>query len=418
MEVFEHFQREYAPYLAMNSGSRFFGYVIGGVTPAALMGDWLTSLYDQNAFGNIDCMDRQIEKEAAEGLKDLLGLPKEFSGCFTSGATMATTAALAVAREWAAQMDGKTANDGVYGLTPPVILSGCAHASIYKGLSILGLGRNSVTKVACLTDRESVDVIALEEELKKNQDKKCIVIANMGTANSGDLDNLSQIAKLKKSYDFYLHVDGAIGAVAAASPMYRQLFDGIEEADSFTIDCHKWLNAPYDCAITLVKGAELREYQYRVFAQLEEVTAAVTDNCPFTNLGNEGSRRFRALPVWFSLMAYGKKGFAELVERDCAMAKRFSEKLAECRDIKLQGEVLINGFAFTLKVEDEKLNDGMISKLGSMIRDKGITFLNTANVNGIPVLRCSICNWMTEEKDVDMAAASIIECVKELCADR
>ena len=161
------FVKEYSEGLALNSGPRFFGYVIGGVTPAALAGDWLTSLYDQNAFGEMDCMDRQIEDEATEGLKDMLGLRSDFTGSFTSGATMATTNALACAREWAAIRQGKTANDGIYGLERPVVLSAFAHASIYKGLSILGLGRNSIIEYGKLPGRDRGDVKRLEEELQK-----------------------------------------------------------------------------------------------------------------------------------------------------------------------------------------------------------------------------------------------------------
>ena len=233
------FVKEYGEGLALNSGSRFFGYVIGGVTPAALAGDWMTSLYDQNAFGEMDCMDRQIEDEAIEGLKDLLGLREDFTGSFTSGATMATTNALACAREWAAAKQGKNPNDGIYGLERPVVLSAFAHASIYKGLSLLGLGRNSIVEYGKLPGRDAGDMEKLEAELKKAEGKAVIVIANMGTANSGDMDDLRAIADLKKKYGFWLHVDGAVGSMAMASPKYRPLFDGAEEADSFTIGQRK-----------------------------------------------------------------------------------------------------------------------------------------------------------------------------------
>ncbi len=403
------FKNDYAPYIALDSGQRFYGYVVGGVTPAALAGDWLTSLYDQNAFGLPGCMDRQIELEAVEGLKDLLDLPSDMVGSFTSGATMATTAALAVAREWAANTQGKTADDGVYGLERPVILSGTAHPSIYKGLSILGLGRNSITSVGCLADRESVDIAKLEKALADHKEKPCIVIANMGTANSGDLDDLKSIALLKSKYNFFLHVDGAIGIVAAASPKYKHLFEGMDAADSLTIDCHKWLNIPYDCAISLVRK-DLKEYQYRVYAQATTVTGHVGETTDFTNLGNEGSRRFRALPVWFSLMAYGKQGYAEMVERDCAMARRFAKALSDSGVINIHGEVRINGFAFTLNKEN--VTDAEIAEWGLMIRKDGVTYLNGAKVCGKSVLRCSLSNWGIEEADVDAVAASVIKCAK------
>ena len=407
----EVFKKEYAPYIVLDSGPRFFGYVVGGVTPAALAGDWLTSLYDQNAFGTPGSVDRQIEIEAVNGLKDLLGINKDMIGSFTSGATMATTAALAVAREWAAKEQGKTADDGVYGLERPVILSGTAHPSIYKGLSILGLGRNSITAVGCLENREAVDIAKLEKALSQNQGKPCIVIANMGTANSGDVDDLKAIATLKSKYNFFLHIDGAIGIVAAASPKYKYMFEGLDAADSLTVDCHKWLNVAYDCAISMIRK-EYKEYQYRAYAQAVSVSGPVGETTEYTSLGNEGSRRFRALSVWLSLMAYGKAGYAELVERDCAMAKRFAKLLSDSGYLKVHGEVLLNGFAFSLNKEN--VTEKEIAELMNAIKADGAGFLNSAMLCGKPVLRCSLSNWGIEEDDVDAVAASVIKCAKEI----
>ena len=404
------FVKEYGEGLALNSGPRFFGYVIGGVTPAALAGDWLTSLYDQNAFGEMDCMDRQIEDEAIEGLKDMLGLRSDFTGSFTSGATMATTNALACAREWAAAKQGKSANDGIYGLARPVVLSAFAHASIYKGLSLLGLGRNSIVEYGKLPGRDAGAVAKLEEQLKKAGDKPVIVIANMGTANSGDMDDLRAIADLKKKYGFWLHVDGAVGSMAMASPKYRPLFDGAEEADSFTIDGHKWVNMNYDCAIAMIRK-EHREMQYRTYAQTTNVQDHWTENTAIEQLGNEGSRRFRALAVWMALMAYGKDGFREMVERDCELAQKFAALLEESGVYKVHKPVLINGFAFTLNKEN--VTDEEIHALEKAIRVEGTTYLNPSGVCGVPHLRCSLSNWSIEEEDVKKVAEAVIRVGKE-----
>ena len=399
------FISEYSKGLALNSGSRFFGFVIGGVTPAALAGDWMTSLYDQNAFGELDCMDRQIEDEAIEGLKELLGLRKDFAGSFTSGATMATTNALACAREWAAVRQGKTANDGIYGLERPVVLSAFAHASIYKGLSILGLGRNSIIEYGKLPGRDRGDVARLETELKKAAGKAVIVIANMGTASTGDLDDLRAIADLKKKYGFWLHVDGAVGALAMASPEYRGLYDGVEEADSITIDGHKWLNMNYDCAIALIRK-EYREMQYRTYAQAVRVNDNWTESTPLEHLGNEGSRRFRALAVWMNLMAYGKGGFREMVERDCRLAAGLADMLEESGVYQVHRPVLINGFAFTLNKPD--ISGKEVQDLERAIREEGTTYLNMADVDGVPHLRCSFSNWSIEEEDMKKVAEALV----------
>lgn len=410
------FKAEYSQYVPASSGPRYFGFVIGGITPAALAGDWLTSLYDQNAFGLPNSVDRQIEQEAIGFLRELLDLPEDFTGLLASGATMANTTALAIAREWAAQKEGKTANDGVYGLTPPTILTGTAHASIYKGLSILGLGRNQVTLLPCLPGRESVNVTALEAYLAEHPQEKCIVIANLGTVNSGDVDDLPAIAALKDKYDFYLHVEGAIGAVAAASPLYRPYFNGAERADSFTIDAHKWLNTPYDGAAVLVRGKELQEYQFRVFAQMEQVNSPCPDQCAYTNLGPEGSRRWRALPIWLSLAAYGKAGYQDIVERNCAMARLLAERLSASPWIQVPHQVRLNVVAFTLNLPEELCTDSTLNAFALLLRQKGVTFMNTARVLGKPVVRSTISNWMTSEREIEDAAASIIACAEEFCA--
>ena len=199
--------------------------------------------------------------------------------------------------------------------------------------------------------------------------------------------------------------------MAAASPKYKHLFEGLDAADSVTVDCHKWLNVAYDCAISLIRK-EYKEYQYRAYAQVTSVTAPVGEVTDFTNLGNEGSRRLRALSVWLSLMAYGKAGYAEMVERDCAMARRFAKNLSDSGYLKVHGEVLLNGFAFTLNKEN--VTDEDIEALTQAIKKSGKGFLNNAKLCGKPVMRCSLSNWAIEEEDVDSVSAAVIECAKAI----
>ena len=250
----------------------------------------------------------------------------------------------------------------------------------------------------------------LEEELKKAGDRPVIVIANMGTANSGDMDDLRAIADLKKKYGFWLHVDGAVGSMAMASPLYRDLFAGAEEADSFTIDGHKWVNVNYDCAIAMIRK-EHREMQYRTYAQTTNVADHWTDNTALEHLGNEGSRRFRALAVWMALMAYGKEGFREMVERNCRLAQKFAQLLEESGVYKVHKPVLINGFAFTLNKEN--VTDEEIHALERAIRAEGTTYLNPSGVCGVPHLRCSLSNWSIEDEDIEKVAKAIIAVGKE-----
>ncbi len=410
------FKARFGGGLQVSSGPRFFGYVIGGITPAALAGDWLTSLYDQNAFGLPGTVDRYIELEAVEYIKDMLNLPNSFNGVFTSGATMANFTCLATAREWAAAKEGKTANDGIYGLTPPVVLTGVAHASVYKNLSMLGIGRAGVVKLPCEEGREAVKISAVEEYLKANTEKAVIVIANMGTVNSGDLDDLAALVEMKKKYGFYLHCEGAIGAVAAASPMYRPLFAGLGEVDSITVDCHKWLNTPYDGGVALINAGELQALQHRVFAQMETATDNPAEENAFYNMAPEGSRRFRALPAWFSLTAYGKAGYAAMVEKNCALARRMESHLAKSPNIILLHEVRLNIVSFTLNMPAGQCTPAAVGAFAAAVQKTGSTFLNTASLFSRPVVRCCISNWLTGEQDIDNVAKAILETAEVFCA--
>ena len=279
----ELFFNNYAPYIQRSTGPRFFGYVIGGNTPAALMGDWLCSVYDQNCFGLPGTVDRQIELEAVNFLRGMLGLPESFSGVFCSGATMANFTALATARSQALEKSGADIDAGVYGTKPPKVVTGMAHTSIYKALSMLGIGRANMVEIPLLAGREAMDMAALERYLAANSEESIIVVASGGTVNTGDIDDIAALVELKKRYNFYLHIEGAVGIVAAVSEKFRGLFEGMEQADSVTIDAHKWLNTPYDGAVVMFNGQKLKQLQYKTFAQNNN-SEGYADDTAFYNL--------------------------------------------------------------------------------------------------------------------------------------
>jgi len=409
----ELFQAKYAPYVPACSGPRFHAYTVGGNTPASMVGDWLTSTYDLNAMGVDGGVDGAVERETLDQLRQLIGLPASFVGQFTPGATLANVVGMAVAREWAAQAEGKSADDGIYGLKRPTVLTGLAHGSVYKGLSMLGLGRNAVVSLPCVPGTESVEVAAVEEYLKGHPDEKCIVIANMGTASTGDVDDLPALAALKDRYDFYLHVEGAIAAVAASSPKLRGLFGGMERSDSLVLDCHKWLNAPYECAAVFVNGPTLREYQHRIFAQAGSVTAPLVEPASFTSMGPEGSRRWRALPVWFSLRAYGQEGFAEMAERDCAMAKLLGEELERSGLFRVVNRVQVNIVSFVLLKDGQPVDRATRDRFLDILRKNGETFFSAGTLEGTPLIRGTICKWMVEEEDIHRCAKGLIAAGRE-----
>lgn len=400
------FFERYGSQMPASNGPRFWGLVTGGTTPASLLGDWLTSVYDLNLSHAGNSVAPNIELEAISMLRELFGLPASFSGTFVTGATMSNFAGLAIAREWIGQQYGKSVSqDGLHAIPPVKILSGEAHASSFKSLGMLGLGRNSLKVIPKLPEnREAVDIVQLRKALEEMNGEPCIVIANAGTVNTVDFDDIQAIAALKSEFKFWLHVDAAFGGFAACSPKFKHLLNGIEQADSITIDAHKWLNVPYDAAMIFTQH---RDLQIAVFQNSGAYLGAIAEPVDFIHLGPENSRRMRALPAWFSLLAYGKDGYRDIVEQNCAMAEKLGAKIASSKEFRLLAPVQMNVVCFTLNgdMDAEKVKS-FLAKL----RDDGRVFMTPTIYLGTPGIRAAFSNWRTEEKDVDMAWQAMLDC--------
>lgn len=404
-QVLSLFHKSYLPWMPASSGSRYFGYVIGGVTPAALAGDWYTSLFDQNAFGHPDSLDRHIEENAIDMLRALLDIPPAFFGIFVSGATTSAMTAMACARQWASLKQGKLASEeGLSNLVSPEVVSGLTHGANIKALSMVGLGRK-ITSLPCLPNREAIDVNALENYLAdRSSERPLIVIANMGTAASGDLDDLNRIAELKDRYDFWLHVDGAFGALMACVPNKAPFFEGLKKADSITMDTHKWLNTPYDGAVLFCAHPLL---QYQCFTNATQVPETLTDDFSFYHMTPEGSRRFRALPVWFSLMAYGKDGYREMCQRHLDLCVQYGKWVEDDPSFTLLNEVRSNVVCFTFLDKGLPAEQNAIEAVLRYLQQEGETYSNIAFFHGQPALRICLCNWQTTLPDIERAFHSL-----------
>lgn len=372
------------------------------------MGDWLVSAFDLNLSNAGNSVAPSIEFEAIALLRKLFDLPEEFHGTFVTGATMSNFAGLAMGREWIASQYGVSMrNDGLKAIPPITVLSGEAHSSIFKALSMLGMGRNSLKIVSKIDgNREAVDIKVLESMLQQLNGAPSIVVANSGTVNTVDFDDLQAIALLKEKYRFWLHVDAAFGGFAACSPKYKELLTGWEAADSITIDAHKWLNVPYDAAMIFTRH---RDLQIEVFQNSGAYLGAIKETPDFFHLSPENSRRLRALPAWFTLLAYGQEGYREIVERNCETARLLGEKIKDSSDFRLLASVRMNVVCFTLN--SDNLSAATIEEFLSQLRRDGRVFVTPTVYNGTPGIRAAFSNWRTTEKDVEIAWEAMNEYV-------
>lgn len=401
------FRKNYSSGLTASGGARSFGYVVGGTTPAALVGDWLTSAFDQD---NGEGVTVHLEDETVHLLRQLFGLSETHFGSFVSGATMSNFVGLAIARQWIANKHGvDVAVEGLYSLAPLKVFCGAAHSSIYKALSMLGMGRSSVVQVSCLPDTEVCDTSALENELRKHDGENCIVVANAGTVNSTSFDDFTVIAELKRKYNFWLHVDAAFGLFAACSPKFEHLVKGIDAADSIAVDAHKWLNVPYDSAVQFTKHKDLQRsvLQNSNAAYLGE-RGEMTD---YMNHTPETSRRLRALTAWFTLTAYGREGYREIVERNCAAAKLLAEKIQSSEHFELLSPTNFNVVCFTLKSDKGEASSTDVSKFLTRLTNDGKVFMTPTVYKNRPGIRAALCNWRTTETDIEIAWEAMRRCV-------
>jgi glutamate/tyrosine decarboxylase-like PLP-dependent enzyme len=386
-----------------SAGPRFFHFVTGGSTPAALAADWLTSTLDNNAGLWVSSpLGSKLEQVAITWLKDLFQLPRSWGGVLTTGATMSNFTALAAARQWWGQEHGRNiAEHGMSGLPAvPVLASGFIHASAKKALSMLGIGHEvvqSLTGDAIGT----IDLTALEAALVALKGAPAIVIATAGEVNAGGFDPIAAMAELAHRHHAWLHVDGAFGLFARVSPLTADLAEGVDLADSVIADGHKWLNVPYDCGFAFCRDARLLNAVFGMNAPYFPATEA--DHPDFLYLAPEMSRRARSLAVWATLAAYGRSGYRAMVERHVALAKRLADQIGASSDFELLAEPRLNVVCFRYRPAGSPDGDldQINRQLGQAVIADGTVYFGTTVYAGKVAFRPAIANWRTTERDVD-----------------
>jgi glutamate/tyrosine decarboxylase-like PLP-dependent enzyme len=398
-----------------SSGPRFFHFVMGGGTPAALAADWLTSVYDQVAFGWASSpMASRLEQVAVDWLRQLFELPEEFGGVLTTGATMANFVALAAARNWWAEQQGVDVDQvGLTGLAAPTILSsGYVHPSAVQAIGMLGMGQGNVDRLARDTAGR-LDTGALKARLGA-LDTPAILVANAGEVNAGDFDPIEQMADLAAEHNAWLHVDGAFGLFARLVPEARHLAAGVERADSVIADGHKWLNVPYDCGFAFVRNPARLPRTFIVGAPYLPSPDDPRPNPGF--LTPENSRRARALSVWTTLLAYGRRGHREMVERHLALARHLARRVDDSSQLERLAPVRLNIVCFRARPEglSHVELDALNHELGEALLRDGRVFAGTTIYEGKVAFRPAIVNWSTEQGDVDMLVDVLLELLQAM----
>lgn len=406
----EVFKMHYEKLMAASPGPRYWGFVTGGATPAAIAGDWLTAVYDQNTqttqgAGDVSAI---VEKETIRLLCQLLHLPDNFTGGFVTGATMSNFTGLAVARQWAGEHSGRDiSREGISG--DLVVMAATPHSSVIKSLAMMGIGSNNVVRIQTQEGREAMDLADFERKLIDCHDRPVIVNCSAGTVNTVDFDDIKAIVALKQKYHFWLHIDAAFGGFAACLPSRRHLLEGWEQADSITIDCHKWMNVPYDSAVSLVRKEHSR-LQVSTFQNSNApYLGDPSENFSYLNFLPENSRRFRALPSWFSLIAYGRNGFEWIVQNSIARAQELGNYLESSDFFELAAPVRLNVVCFRLKTGIERMPAFL-----DQLNRRGKVFMTPTFLSGEPAIRAAFVNYRTEKEDILIAVREMEEVMRAL----
>ncbi len=391
------------PGLVATTGPRYFGFVVGGALDSATAADMLAVAWDQPALNAVTSPAAAVVEDVAGAwLMDLLGLPETASVGFVTGAQGANTVGLAAARHrvlaaagWDVERDGLVGAPAIR-----VLATGERHATIDRSLRLLGLGTGVLRPVA--TDEQGrIDVAALAGALEDGPPGPVIVCLQAGNVNTGACDDLTAAVPLAHRYGAWVHVDGAFGLWAAASPTTRYLVEGLAAADSWATDGHKWLNVPYDsgyafCADPEAHRAAMAYTAAYLTGQGEGELRAPGDHVP------ESSRRARGFATWAALRELGRSGVADLVERCCALARRFAARASAVDGVAVVNDVVLNQVLLRFG-DDDATTDAVVAA----VQRSGECWMGATTWHEMRLMRVSVSNWSTTEADVDRAARAV-----------
>jgi glutamate/tyrosine decarboxylase-like PLP-dependent enzyme len=384
------------------AGPRYFGFVIGGALPVTVAADWMVSTWDQNPGLFATSPLISVAEEITSGwILDLFGLPANGSVGFVTGCQMANFTCLAAARHSVLRRaDWNVEERGLIGAPRVnIVVSAEAHVTIHTALRMLGFGTQSMIEVP--TDSEGRMIAGELARVVENLSGPTIICAQAGNVNSGAVDPLRRIAELARERDAWMHVDGAFGLWAATSAERKHLVDGVELADSWATDGHKWLNVPYDSGLAITRHSSAHRSSMSVRAEYLELTAGA-ERDPF-EYTPEFSRRARGIPVYAALRTLGRRGVEAMIDRCCAHARKFAELLAKDPRVKILNDVVLNQVLVRFDDDDAKTREVI-----TRVQRDGTCWLGGTTWHGMAAMRISVSNWATSEEDVERSVAAIL----------
>jgi glutamate/tyrosine decarboxylase-like PLP-dependent enzyme len=376
------------------AGPRFFGFVIGGSLPAALGANWLASAWDQNAgLFAATPISALLEEVSLGWLLDALALPAGCGGAFVTGATVANFTALAAARHAVlGRLRWDVESQGLFGAPAiQVVVSEEAHPSVFKALGMLGMGRERVVRVP--VDSEG----RMRPEGLPALNGSSIVCVQAGNVNSGSFDPAAEICRRAHAQGAWVHVDGAFGLWAAASPRYAHLVEGVDQADSWATDAHKWLNVPYDSGLAFVRDPEI----LRAAMSLTAAYLPQGDHREPSQYVPELSRRARGVEIWAALKSLGRSGLAEMIERNCRCARRFADGLRDA-GFQILNDVVLNQVLVGFGAPD------VTGRVIAGVHEDGTCWCGGTVWQGRHAMRISVSSWATTEGDVDKSLEAML----------
>lgn len=384
-----------SPATVATTGGRYFGFVIGGTLPAVLAANWLAGTWDQNAAMQVmSPVATKLEEIVQSWVLDLLGLPASAAIGFVTGTTMANFSGLAAARSAILRKSGwNLEEDGMFGAPPiHVVVGQEVHVSLLRALTMLGLGRSRVTIVPADGQGQ------MRADSLPKLDEKTVVCIQAGNVNTGAFDPAKEVCTQAREAGAWVHVDGAFGMWAALSPDYAQMVEGATEADSWAIDCHKWLNVPYDSGLVAVREPEhlRRALSWGNAAYLAQGTGR--EPWQYTP---DASRRARGIELWAALRSLGRSGLRELVERNCRQARLFASRL-QAAGFKVLNEVVLNQVLVEFGGPEET------QRVIREIQSEGTCWCGGTVWQGHTAMRISVSSWATTDEDVERSAAAMI----------